>query len=124
MTTIARGFLFFAATACGGLDIFLSVTIATARETKPLRGTFLATVIIGSILFVAPFWVPAAIPNNWPRLLSVTRRTAAFMLAAMIILFALADIKDGANIFRTTVFIMASASIGVLLFPDFRMPEK
>jgi hypothetical protein len=124
MNPIARKFLLLAALASEGLTLYVAHAIGNAWEQGPLPARFWSAMILGTTIFFSPFWAPAIIPASRPRLLLLARRASGIGLLLIAALFLLSLIKEGPNLYRTTIFVLAVSALTVLLIPEYKRADS
>lgn len=136
MPTSARILLLLVAALCAAFFAVLGGGFSRAVEPEAYAASTSVFWFVSAAVFASPLWVPAMIPDRYPRVLNVYRRLAA---AALVLPASMFASIAGHNISRSmsglgatpsalvqglVLTIACAACLLVLLWPDLRSHAK
>ena len=136
MPTSARILLLFVAASCAAFVAVLGGGFSRAVEPEAYSVGSSAFWLVLAVVFAAPIWIPAMVPERYPRALKVCRRLGAAALLLPTYLFGSIvvhnvsrrlsglDATPSALVQGVVLTIACVACLLVLLWPDLRLCAK
>lgn len=136
MPKAARILLLLVATLCAVFVAILGGGFSRSVEPEAYSDGTLAFWFVLALTFAAPFWIPALIPERYPRALKVCRRVGAAALLLPTYLFGSIVVHNisrslsglggtpSALVQGLVLFIACVGCLFVLLWPDLRAFAK
>jgi hypothetical protein len=103
MSAPLRIILLLAAILVYSFIAVVGIGLANAFEPEKYRAVTVSWLILG-VLFSAPLWLPAVIPNRFPIALALCRRVSAAFLCIPTYLFSSNIVHNVTRIFSGLVF--------------------
>jgi hypothetical protein len=136
MPATARIMLLFVAALCAAFFAVLGGRFSRAVEPEAYSAGTSAFWLVLAIVFAAPLWIPALVPERYPRALKVCRRLSAAALLLPTYLFGSIVVHNvsrnlsglgatpSAFVQGVVLTIACVACLLVLLWPDLRVCAK
>lgn len=88
MPLLSRVVLLMSATLCGGFFALSGAGFSRAAEPEQFSNSILVFWFVAGVALAIPLWLPAIVPQRYPRFLKVCRRVCAVLLLFPTWLFA------------------------------------